>query len=55
MSGFSPAQWRQRPFRAPHHASSATALVGGRSPPELGKITLAHLRVLFLGEIEVRY
>jgi magnesium chelatase family protein len=23
LSGFSPTQWWQRPFRAPHHSSSA--------------------------------
>jgi magnesium chelatase family protein len=48
---FDVGQWKQRPYRAPHHTASAVALVGGGSNPRPGEISVAMHGVLFLDEL----
>ncbi len=50
-AGFEVGYLVQRPFRAPHHTASTTALLGGGNPVRPGEVTIASGGVLFLDEL----
>ena len=44
-------QFFQRPYRAPHHTSSASAVIGGGQIPKPGALSLSHHGLIFFDEM----